>query len=83
MPTKAKARTCPECQRSVVPIPIVHGFPSPESFEDAEAGRVQLGGRIVTDDDPEWACPNCEVGLFDDDDHKRRYQRWAGDPEFP
>jgi len=83
MPTQAKAQACPACQHSIVPIPIVHGYPSPGLFEDAEAGRVQLGGCVVTDDDPKWACPDCGAGLFDDEDHERRYQRWVNDPDFP
>jgi ADP-ribosylglycohydrolase len=40
------------------------GYPTPEAFEDAAAGRVVLGGCLVSDDDPEWGCPACGGGLW-------------------
>ena len=71
-------RICPECRKSVVPVPIAYGYPSPELFEDADAGRVRLGGCVITGDDPQWACPACEAPLFADKDHERRYRRGNG-----
>jgi len=68
-------RICPTCRKFVIPIPIAYGYPSHDLFEDADAGRVQLGGCVVTGDDPEWACPECEAPLFEDKDHERRYRR--------
>jgi len=66
-------RTCPSCRQTVVPIPIAYGYPSADLFEDADAGRVQLGGCVVTGDDPEWACPACKAPLFADEGHEPRW----------
>lgn len=33
-------------------VPIVFGYPLPETFEAAKRGEVVLGGCIVSDDDP-------------------------------
>lgn len=40
-------------------VPIVFGYPLPETFEAAERGEVVLGGCIVSDDDPKVACAAC------------------------
>ena len=64
--TKRGQQRCPSCHESIVPLPIVYGYPAAELFEEAEAGRVQLGGCVVTEDDPKWACPSCDAPLFDD-----------------
>ena len=40
---------CPNCHESIVPLPIVYGYPAPGLFEEAEAGRVRLGGCVVTE----------------------------------
>jgi rubrerythrin len=71
-------RICPKCRKSVVPVPIAYGYPSPDLFEDADAGRVQLGGCVISGDDPQWACPACEAPHFEDEDHERRYRRGLG-----
>jgi ADP-ribosyl-[dinitrogen reductase] hydrolase len=55
---------CPHCGETVRPVPLVFGYPTPETFQAAEAGRVVLGGCIVSSDDPEWACPECGGGLW-------------------
>jgi endogenous inhibitor of DNA gyrase (YacG/DUF329 family) len=56
-------RTCPSCAAEVTPVPIVYGYPTVDAFEEADAGRLHLGGCIVTDDDPEFACPACGAAL--------------------
>ena len=33
---------CPECRQSVEPVPIVFGYPAPETFEAAERGGRRL-----------------------------------------
>jgi ADP-ribosyl-[dinitrogen reductase] hydrolase len=43
---------------------MVFGYPTPETFEAAEQGRVALGGCMVSDDDPAWACPICGGGIW-------------------
>lgn len=44
-------------------MPILHGLPSFEAFEAADRGEVVLGGCLVTDDDPEFACTGFDCGL--------------------
>lgn len=58
-------RTCPSCAAEVTPVPIAYGYPSVEMFEEAEAGLLQLGGCVVTGDDPASACPACGAALPD------------------
>jgi len=41
-------------------IHIVYGYPSPEAQKKAEQGKIKLGGCVVTGDDPEWFCCECE-----------------------
>lgn len=60
--------TCPRGHGDVVPVAM--GYPDPELFEEAEAGRVVLGGCCVHGNDPEWECLVC---------HQRRPSR-AGAP---
>ena len=35
-------------------------MPVPDTVEEAEKGKVMLGGCCVTDDDPDWHCKECE-----------------------
>jgi len=63
--TEDTKRTCPSCAAEVTPVPIVYGYPTFETFEAAEAGHLQLGGCVVTGDDPEFACPSCGAALPD------------------
>ncbi|MEX1336714.1 MAG: hypothetical protein AB1Z66_15585 [Candidatus Limnocylindrales bacterium] len=55
----APKQRCPNCAELVVPLPIVYGYPSPELFEEAAAGRVRIGGCVISGDDPEYECPMC------------------------
>jgi len=57
--TPAFMVNCPRCHAEIEPLPIVYGFPSPDLFEAAEAGRVRLGGCLVGDEAPDFACPSC------------------------
>lgn len=41
-------------------VPIVYGFPTEETFEEADKGNVVLGGCIIDFDDPQWACVLCK-----------------------
>jgi predicted RNA-binding Zn-ribbon protein involved in translation (DUF1610 family) len=56
-------RVCPRCGEAITPLPIVYGFPVPETFEAAERGEIQLGGCVVGDEDPDFACPACDAPL--------------------
>jgi rubrerythrin len=61
--TPADERICPRCGATVTLLPILYGYPSHETFEAYERGEIQLGGCVVTDDDPEFACPACDAPL--------------------
>ncbi len=54
-----KHPTCPSCDSKNV-APIAFGYPGPEMMEEAQRGKIVLGGCCVTDDDPEWHCKDCE-----------------------
>lgn len=36
--------------------PIIYGLPSPDLFEAAEQGSVELGGCVIDEGHPDWAC---------------------------
>ena len=50
---------CPQCGSAEV-VPIIYGFPGPELAEESERGKVELGGCVVSDDDPRWCCKRCD-----------------------
>ena len=54
MSTPSQPPACPECAQPGVPI--AYGFPSPEMFEAADAGRIALGGCVIYEDMPTWKC---------------------------
>ena len=56
--TTERLLVCPRCDAKEV-IPIVYGLPGPELMEDAEAGRVALGGCLVDASNPNWRCRAC------------------------
>lgn len=56
-------RACPRCRAEIVPVPIVYGYPSMEMVDDAEAGKLRLGGCIVGPESPDYACPECDAVL--------------------
>ncbi|SMP64288.1 hypothetical protein [Anoxynatronum buryatiense] len=51
-------KKCPRCGKRDS-IPIVYGYPTVELAEEAEKGKVVLGGCCVMEDDPEFHCQNC------------------------
>ena len=53
-----KPRRCPACGEAAV-VSIAWGFPTEAVFEDADAGKVVVGGCVVTGDDPAWRCKAC------------------------
>ena len=57
---------CGECG-SVNVVPIVFGYPGPEMWKTHEAGEIQLGGCIVTGNDPDWHCKDCGHQWVDED----------------
>lgn len=52
-------KMCPACG-SVNIVKIVYGYPCFELFQNAEAGKVRLGGCCISDSDPEYFCRDCE-----------------------
>ena len=40
-------------------LPIVFGFPLPETFEAAERGEIALGGCLMSGEDPTHRCSAC------------------------
>jgi len=55
-----EAPTCPKCGSDSVLL-IVYGLPGPDLMEEGRAGRVVLGGCVITGEDPTHACRECGV----------------------
>ena len=53
-----KRRGCPKCGSRDV-MPIVYGYPLPETMAAANRDEVELGGCLVTDWDPTKMCKAC------------------------
>jgi predicted RNA-binding Zn-ribbon protein involved in translation (DUF1610 family) len=60
-----KPRKCPACGAGPV-ARILYGMPafSEELEEELRAGKVALGGCMVSDDDPDWECTSCGQRLY-------------------
>ena len=50
-------KPCPTCSTQL--RQIAYGYRTSEAFESAERGEIVLGGCIVMDDAPTWACRGC------------------------
>ena len=53
---------CPECGATLT-VGILYGLPSPDTLEAVERGEIPwaaIGGCVVDDTNPVWACPACE-----------------------
>ncbi len=48
---------CPQCGSRG--LPLVYGDPTPEMREEAQAGRVALGGCALDGGAPRWTCRSC------------------------
>ena len=44
-------------------IPILRGMPTLEAFQAADRGEIYLGGCLVSDEDPDFACTGFDCGL--------------------
>jgi len=51
-------RKCPKCG-SCNSVKIVYGMSSFELFQEAEAGKVKLGGCCIIEGSPEYYCKDC------------------------
>ena len=56
-----KSGICPKCGSSKV-TRILYGLPAMNKKleEDLEEGRIVLGGCVIGEDSPAWACVACE-----------------------
>jgi len=57
------SRRCPKCHHDDAVVPIIYGYPMPELEEIAERGEVELGGCLVGDIDPKFACRRCRISF--------------------
>ena len=61
--SKEKPQKCPKCNSNRV-VNIVYGYPEPETFREAESGKIALGGCCITEDDPSWKCLGCGIKIY-------------------
>lgn len=52
-------KKCPKCG-SKNSVKIVYGMPSFKLFQEAEAGKVKLGGCCIIEGGPEYYCKDCK-----------------------
>ena len=52
---------CPQCKKQDEVVPIVYGYPAPETMAKAERREIYLGGCMVSHCDPHWFCLRCRV----------------------
>jgi hypothetical protein len=48
-------------------LPIVFGYPMPETFAAAERGELAIGGCLVSGEDPTHRCTACDQDVILDD----------------
>ena len=70
-----KSSKCPNCGERRL-VPISYGFPSSSTMELSEQGLIMLGGCILTGDDPQLHCFDCDHSVWVDG-------RTSGQPEGP
>ena len=61
--TEIRERVCPRCGQAITPVPILYGYPSNEAFEASMRGEIRLGGCVVGEESPDYACPACDALL--------------------
>ena len=79
---KYQSDNCPTCGKEL--IPILYGYPAPETMEKADKGEIMLGGCCVSYDDPTHYCKHCEkrinlnlaIDITEDDPELAAYTRW-------
>jgi len=55
---KGKRRLCPNCGSQNV-VPMIYGLPGPELIQEQEEGKVELGGCLISEDNPRRCCKDC------------------------
>ena len=58
-----KPNKCPACGSQKV-VRILYGMPSYEAFLDSKAGKIILGGCVISDNDPRWGCIDCNAKIY-------------------
>ena len=61
--TMDELRSCPRCHADIEPVPMVYGLPTRETWLEAQSGRIRLGGCVIGDESPDYACPECDALL--------------------
>ena len=56
---------CPFCGKRHT-IPIQYGMPTNEVFQDEQAGKIKLGGCIISKDNPNRYCKDCHKSFGKD-----------------
>ncbi len=56
---------CPACGGGLV-ARIFRGMPAYDQklLDDLDAGRIVLGGCVMTNDDPSWQCTQCGQKIY-------------------
>lgn len=54
---------CPNCKKGVNVVKIVYGLPGNELAERAKRGEVVIGGCMISDSNPLYACKECHAPL--------------------
>lgn len=47
---------CPVCNKKDQVVRIAYGEPTEVVMQEADDGKVKLGGCVITDDQPKWYC---------------------------
>lgn len=79
---KYQSDNCPTCGKEL--IPIIYGYPAPETMKKADKGEIMLGGCCVSYDDPTHYCKQCKkrinlnlaIDITEDDPELAAYTRW-------
>jgi len=54
---------CPACGSPNV-VRIMYGMPSYEAFLDSKAGKIILGGCVMSENSPIWGCIDCKTKIY-------------------
>jgi len=61
-----KPKKCPKCGSRKV-VRIIYGLPTEEAYKEHLAGKIALGGCIISGNDPAWQCLDCGTDVFRSD----------------
>lgn len=60
-----KSSNCPNCGEQQL-VPIVYGYPSDLTMQLSLRGTLELGGCVVSADDPSFRCRTCHHDVWRD-----------------